>query len=230
MQRIHAGLNAFGREHFTARLLGAMKEPSGLRPVAYEVLILTHLTHRGFDVECIDLTGRGRYDFLATRSGESIEIECKTTARDVGRKIHMSEVCLLGGRLWPIARPLLDRGGFHINLIEVPNRLSAREQDMQGLADLFALAIVDGGHAEGGLATVDCKILDMLPAEMPDVSEDKLRSIFLSEFRRQASSIVFYGRKNGAALAIGVASKASDKVLDTLADQAKEAAKQCTGD
>ena len=207
-----------------------MKEPSGLRPLAYEVLMLTHLTQRGFDVECIDLAGHGRHDFLATRSGKSIEVECKTTARDAGRKIHMSEVSTLGGRLWPIARPLLDKGGFHIVLIEVPNRLSAQEQDMQGLADLFARAIVDEGHAEGALAIVDYKIVDTLPAELPDTTEDKLRSTFLSAFGRQASSIVFYGRPKGAALAIGVTSRAPDKVLDTLADQGKEAAKQCTGD
>jgi hypothetical protein len=230
MQRVHAQLNAFGKGQFAGRLQGAMKEQSGLRPISYEVLILTHLAHRGFDVECIDLTGRGRYDFLATRSGESIEVECKTTARDVGRKIHMSEVSTLGNVLWPIARPLLDKGGFHLLLIEVPNRLSAREEDMRGLADLFARAVVDDGHADGEMATVEYTVIDTQPKGLPDTMEDKLRSIFLSEFGRQASSIVFYGRPEGGALAIGVRSREPDKVLDALADQAKEAAKQCTGE
>lgn len=229
MKRIHAGLNSFGREQFIGRLRGAMKEPSGLRPIAYEVLILTHLTRKGFDVECNDLEKGGGYDFLATRSGESIEVECKTTARDAGRKIHMSEVATLGGRLWPVARPLLESGGLHIVLIELQDRLSAREEDLEGIADLFARAIADKGHAESG-ATVDYKIVDTPPSESPGTLEDKLRSVFLSSFGRQASSIVFYGRPEGSALAVGVTSKGADKVVDTLADQAKQAAKQCTGD
>jgi hypothetical protein len=89
-----------------------------------EIQILTQLCRRGFDVVCIDLSGKANFDFLAPRSGAELEAECKTTAPDAGQKIHLDELTCLGGHLHPISQRLFETGGALSQVICSPRRLS----------------------------------------------------------------------------------------------------------
>jgi hypothetical protein len=106
LQRVYRNLGEKGRNQLAGRLRGALKDQFGLRPLAYEIQVLTHLCRRGFDVKCMDLEGEAKYDFLAVQSDSRVEIECKTTTSDTGRRVHMSDVSQLGRYLWPAAKPI----------------------------------------------------------------------------------------------------------------------------
>lgn len=94
-QRIHAALPPEAKSPFEGRLRDAVNGANGARPFAYEINIATHLMQRGWDVEFIDYCGAGRFDLLARQGSVEIEVECKTTSGDTGRKIHRQELTRL---------------------------------------------------------------------------------------------------------------------------------------
>ena len=85
-QRIHAELPQAAISRFEGALRGALKDLSGLRPFAYELGIAAHLMRKKRDVEFADLCGTARFDFLARQDNVEIEVECKTTSGDTGRR------------------------------------------------------------------------------------------------------------------------------------------------
>src|SRR5260370_4791614 len=86
--RIHGALPLDVKTPFEGRLREAVNGMNGARPFAYEVSIATHLMQKGWDVEFIDYSGAGRFDLLARKKDVEVEVECKTTSGDTGRKIH----------------------------------------------------------------------------------------------------------------------------------------------
>jgi hypothetical protein len=90
--RIHNALPPEVRTPFEGRLREAVNGINGARPFSYEINIATHLMQKGWDVEFIDYSGVARFDLLARRGDVEIEVECKTTSGDTGRKIHRQEV------------------------------------------------------------------------------------------------------------------------------------------
>jgi Holliday junction resolvase len=76
-------------------------------PFAYEISIATHLMQKGWDVDFIDYSGAGRFDLLARQNGVEVEVECKTTSGDTGRKIHRQEANRLADLLLvPVANQI----------------------------------------------------------------------------------------------------------------------------
>ena len=87
--RIHVAVPPNVKIPFEGRLRDAVNGTYGARPFAYEISIATHLMQKGWDVQFVDYSGAGRFD----RQGVvEIEVECKTTSGDTGRKIHRQEV------------------------------------------------------------------------------------------------------------------------------------------
>jgi hypothetical protein len=102
-QRIHAALPTNVRMPFEGRLRDAVNGSYGARPFAYEISIATHLVQKGWDVDFADYAGAARFDFLARQGAVEIEVECKSTSGDTGRKIHRQEVkCMNTRDLQPI--------------------------------------------------------------------------------------------------------------------------------
>src|SRR5216683_2946039 len=91
VQRIHAALPSAAKKPFEGRLRDAVNGAHGARPFAYEINIAAHLMQKGWDVEFADYSGTARFDFLARLDSVEVEIECKTTSNDTGRKIHRQE-------------------------------------------------------------------------------------------------------------------------------------------
>jgi hypothetical protein len=59
----------------------------------------------------MDYSGAARFDLLARQGAVEIEVECKTTSGDTGRKIHRQEVNRLADLLLPITEQLADTTG-----------------------------------------------------------------------------------------------------------------------
>jgi hypothetical protein len=106
--RIHAALPQEVRTTFEGRLRNAVTDAHGFRPFAYEISIAMHLMHKAWDIDFIDYSGAARFDLLARKNAVEIEIECKSTSGDTGRKIHRQEVNRLADVLLPTTDQLAD--------------------------------------------------------------------------------------------------------------------------
>jgi hypothetical protein len=123
----------------------------------------------------------------------------------------------------------LGRSGLHAALIEVPDRLTGTDDASRAIAGCFARAVNGDNRTEAEGVIVEYKQLSASSNFASGPIEDRLHAIFLENFGKAASSIVFHGRLGSAALAIGVRSAKKDKVLGALANEAKRAAEQCSG-
>jgi hypothetical protein len=141
IERIHNALPIPAANRLTSRLRGAMKDQYGLRPLGYEVQTAVHLMRRGFDVELVDLVGIGNFDFLAVRDGVSVEVECKTTSPDTGRKIHRAEVHRLADLILPVTKRLVESEGLHVIRVVIPDRLEPSDESLRQTASLVSCVL-----------------------------------------------------------------------------------------
>lgn len=154
-QRIHAALPSAARSPFEGRLRDAINGAHGARPFAYEINIATHLMQKGWDVEFADYAGTARFDFLARMNTVEVEIECKTTSNDTGRKIHRQEVTRLGDLLLSIRKQLADRKGCHRIRVTVPDRLAKSNEALDAIVSSVTTAVNSGGSTSDQTAQVD---------------------------------------------------------------------------
>src|SRR5258705_12403985 len=139
--RIHGELPDEVKAPFEGRLRDAVNGTNGARPFAYEIRMATHLIQKEWDVKFIDYSGAGRFDLLATQKGVEVEVECKTTSGDTGRKIHRQEVNRLADLLLPITRQVADERGCHRILITIPDRIGKSTQELSNIASTVAVAV-----------------------------------------------------------------------------------------
>ena len=74
---------------------------------------------KGWDVEFADRCGAARFDFLARQDDVEIEVECKTTSGDTGRKIYRQEVNRLADLMLPTTPILLTHTPARCRVISV---------------------------------------------------------------------------------------------------------------
>jgi len=226
--RIHRELHPPAKGAFEGRLRNSISDRHGFRPLAYEVSIATHLMRTGWDVEFADYAGLGRFDLLARRNNAEIEIECKTTSGDGGRKIHRQEVNRLADLLLPTTERLVETRGCHLLRITVPDRLGKTDQELMQIAETFANAADRKNMASCDLARVDYEFDGLCswpnPGEHPEA-----RDFFEEKFGARNVHLMFHNRRHFAIVAVVIASQKRDTVVATLSEQAKDAADQCSG-
>ena len=226
-QRIHAALPPNVKVPFEGRLRQALNSTNGMRPFAYEVSIATHLMQKGWDVEFVDYAGMGQFDLLARQGGAEVEVECKTTSGDTGRKIHRQEANRLADLLLPIAQEIADNAGCHRILITVPDRLGKTTEELSGIAALATSAAQQKASASNNLARVDYTFDGLDPWPEPD--DPDMLSFFEQRFGVQNANLMFLGRANFSVVAVMIRSAKPDSVVNTISAEAKEAADQCSG-
>jgi hypothetical protein len=200
---------------------------NGARPFAYEISIATHLMQKSWDVEFIDYSGAARFDLLARRGSVEIEIECKTTSGDTGRKIHRQEVNRLADLLLPITQQVAAERGCHRILITIPDRLGKSTQELSGIASLVASAVQEKGSASSELARADYVFHGL--DRWPQPGDPDLLPFFVKRFGVQNANLLFQGNRDFSTAAVMIRSAKADSVVDTISAQAKEAADQCSG-
>ncbi len=182
---------------------------------------------KGWDVEFIDYSGAGRFDLLARQKGVEVEVECKTTSGDTGRKVHRQEVNRLADLLLPITRQVADETGCHRILVTIPDRLGKSTQELSDIASVVASAAQQKAAASSELARVDYIFDGLDPWPEPD--DPDLLSFFQRRFGVQNANLMFHGRPDFSVVAVMIRSAKADSVVDTISAQAKEAADQCSG-
>jgi hypothetical protein len=226
--RIHQQLPAAIRTPFEGRLRNAVDSVYGFRPFAYEINIAAHFMQKGWDVDFVDYSGAGRFDFLARQAGVEIEIECKSTSGDTGRKIHRQEANRLCDLLLPSAKNLADAKGCHLLRITVPGRLGKTDKELQGIATATATVAAQRASTSCDFAQVDYIYEDLASWPAPD-RDPSARDFFEKKFGVQNKSLFFVGQEGFSVVAVMIASAKLDDVVEAFADEAKKAADQCSG-
>lgn len=225
--RIHAALPAEVRRAFEGRLFGALNGAHGIRPFAYEISIATHLMQRRWDVTFADYTGVDRFDLLARRGDIEVELECKSTSGDTGRKVHRQEVHRLADLILPTTQRLADHPGCHLLRITVPGRLGKSTAELAAIASAVGTAIQQGSVAID-VCHVEYQVTDL--TSWPDPRHDaEFRTFFERQLGVTNANLLLHGRPGISVVAVAIASQQADTVVDAIASQAKEAADQCSG-
>lgn len=225
-QRIHSALPNSTKPAFEGRVRDIVRGNSGARPLAFEVGIATHLMQQ-WDVEFADMNGAARYDFLARRSSVEIEIECKTTSGDTGRKIHRQTVNRFADMIVPSIAPLADRPGCHLLHVRIPDRLNPSDQELKRVATQTADAILGKATASSSVS-VNYRLGEI--DSWPDPSTDlQAWEFFRNLIGASNPHLLFYVRPGMSIVILAIESEKPDKVIDAIVKQAKEAADQCSG-
>ena len=129
-----------GQQRLKGMLRDALNKDFGLASLGYEMGVACHLMHKQFDVDFNDMEGqRPAFDFLATRDGLSVEVECKFITGDIGRKVHRSLCYRLVDSLRGTAtRQYVGRlrTGLLVRLV-VPGRLARNQEQQETLSTLI---------------------------------------------------------------------------------------------
>jgi hypothetical protein len=226
--RIDAALPVEARIPYEGRLRYAVNSAYGARPFAYEISIASHLMGKGWDIDFADYSGAARFDFLARRDSAEIEVECKSTSGDTGRKIHRQEVVRLADLLLPTTEQLADVAGCHFIRVILPDRLGKSNEELSHISSTVADAAVRRGAASNDLAQVEYNFKDL--ASWPQPGRDEgAREFFEQRFGYTNSNLLFHGRPNFSVVAVMIRSAKADKVVDAISGEAKDAADQCSG-
>jgi hypothetical protein len=183
---------------------------------------------KGWNVEFADYAGMGRFDFLARQRGVEIEIECKSTSGDTGRKIHRQEVNRLADLLLPATERLADMAGCHRILVTIPDRLGKSNEALSGIASIAAQAAEQKGAASSGLARAEYTFDNIASWPQPGRDADA-KPFFETRFGVSNAHLLFHGRPNFSVVAVMIRSEKADTVVDAQSNAAKEAADQCSG-
>jgi hypothetical protein len=226
--RIHGALPTAAKTPFEGRLRDVVNGTYGARPFAYEISIATHLMQKGWDVDFVDYSGLARFDFLARQGAAEIEVECKTTSNDTGRKIHRQEVNRLADLLLPVRQQLAEYRGCHRILITVPDRLGKSNDELSSIASTVSAAVNEGA-VSNDFVRVDYTFEELDAWPEPDRDPEAAVAFFEERFGPRNSHLLFHGRSGFSVVAVMIASAKADSVVDTISDQAKEATEQCSG-
>ncbi|MFH0301941.1 hypothetical protein AAFX91_33050 [Bradyrhizobium sp. 31Argb] len=219
--RIYAALPPSSQKPYIGRLRDAVNGSFGARPFAYEVSMATHLMGRGWDVEFADYAGAARFDLLARRDAVEVEVECKTTSGDTGRKIHRQEANRLAQLLLPTTQALAEIRGCHRILIVVPDRLGRSNEELEGIAAAVATAVNRKDQADAPQVRVEYMFDGLDP--WPEPGDDAMEAIsfFEHRFGRTNANLMFHGRSGYSVVAVMIVSAKADSVVDAIAEEAK---------
>jgi hypothetical protein len=142
---VYDRLSVRGKKKLAGMIVNALQSEFGFGPLAFEMQIVTHLMGRGFDVQFNDIEGDGGFDFLATRNGTQVEVECKHVSGDIGRNIHKKRQLVLGEHLLPRLDETIKQLGCGILVeVEMLDKLTGRLDHLEEITRLVISAISSG--------------------------------------------------------------------------------------
>lgn len=239
--KLHYRLNDVGKKRLVGMARHGLKNENGLEEMAFELLVLNNLMVRGFDITCNDLEDRkdgGTFDFLATKDGAELEVECKYVSADIGRQIHRRRIYQLGDKLLSTMQSFLDtNSGGTLVKITIPRKLSGSIEQHSLIADAVnkTLEGVDEIEFQDGYnVTMEPFVFqdDMFDAQRSEgeVVND-LRVQMENEHGIDNKNMLLLIRPDHGAIVVTVQSTKKDHVLDAISRQLKGSAKdQFSGD
>lgn len=141
---IHSRLSPKGRQVLEGRLRDALKAENGFAPVYLEFDLAQRLMDHGFDVDFIDLEGRGQFDLLFSRGAFAGEVECKSLSADAGRPIHRKDFYRFMESISPALTRHADLKQREVLIVTLDSRLSSNFAEQRDLKRGCETALLAG--------------------------------------------------------------------------------------
>lgn len=219
-----------GRNRLRGMIQGAIDSDMGLGPVGHELTVAAELERRGWKVKFEDLEGAARFDLLATRAQETIEIECKSISGDIGRRIHQRDFLRLVHRLNPILKDLGQREGLHIVEFDLSDRLNKDNSSHEDIARTVRKALEDGeihtersGSAKYFYESVDSHLLSLAASSVANLRR-YVEKTYLGSVDKLNRMTAAWASKRKSCVVFTMKSKQPDKVVDGIYRQLKDKA------
>jgi hypothetical protein len=174
--RVHSQLERNAKPAFEGRLKKAISDARGLGPFEFEVAIATHAETKGWGVAFADYSGAGQFDLLARKGSIEVEIECKATSNDTGRRLKRQELTRLGDLLLPTTQDIAETPGAHFFGITITNRLGKNDAELGRIVSLFSIAATQRGEASDEFGHVRYRFEDL--QTWPDMRVDPMANDF----------------------------------------------------
>lgn len=215
--KVYEQLSNKGKIRLKGMLRNSLNKDYGFNPLAFEMLVATNLMQSGFDVDFTDLEGKERFDFLATKNGKSLEVECKFISADIGRKIHQKKLHDLASHL----QKTIDshRKNTRENIlvsIELEDRLN-QEQINKILPNLPKA--LNNLNTLVQLKDLSIRAENFSEQESPfrhEVNIDNLRKFVKSKLKIENPHAFISYNPNHNAFVLSANSKRPDQVLETI--------------
>jgi hypothetical protein len=141
LSSVYPRLSLTGQSRVHGRLRDGLQSDVGLAAFAHELSVAVHLWSADFDVEFTDIEDQAQFDFVATKDGLHLEVDCKTASADLGRQIHQRRAIELFRRITPVletfARP---RVGRTVDIV-LPGSLHRADSYMDAVTSVVSDAI-----------------------------------------------------------------------------------------
>lgn len=235
---IYERLPKAAQKRLRGSLLDGLTQPEkkGLLSLQHEITVATHILEVGFDVIFTDLEDKGRFDFLASRAGIEMEIECKMVSGDMGRKVPRVPAAELFHR---IHREIANDPGRSVGTILqilLPDRLAKNEQINGRLAAAACRAIRTGtSFEEFGLCSLSVSHFAIRGSpfdreSMATLSVDEGRAFFEKQTGVFNPNLFIAVAPNKTPTLVAIESVKPDNVLESIFDTLSASTKaQLTG-
>lgn len=231
--QIYQSLSAAGRRRLRGMLLDGLKPDNNLLSLQHEIMTAVWLVDSGFDVEFNDIENGSGVDFIASREGLELEVECKMVTGDLCRKIHKRKVLMLYRYLLDTLTQICQsaKTGMVIR-ITVPDRLNCQPAQLDGIARAVAIGVLNG------TATTKTPhgIVEALEFPIPgspfdtdtvaEITRESIENFIYTQSGRENINLlpVFYPRK--FAVVVLIESAKPDDVLKGISRALREACKK----
>jgi len=225
---VYERLTEKGQYRLRGSIRGGLRDRKGLSPFVTELRTASQLMTQGFDVKFTDLEGIDRFDFLVSKGGLIIEIDCKAPSGDVGRQIHGWRFRSLANELIPALQNFVNLGGGHLVEVLLQGNLHGDVQYERRLAGQIAGAL----RGSNGSISIDGFRVSLASFEISDspfransgISDNLLRDFLLARFNLEnANAVSRFSPGRGAAILV-IRSEKSDHVVDGIYRQLRDSA------
>jgi len=207
------------------KILGELRDPSGIRSFLFELQVATHFLVRGSEVYFLDLESsseQGSFDFLVKDQHVEIEIECKRKSYDAGRKVTREGFYLLADA---ICSETLGRGqNFAANIVCQGN-LGRNHLEFQKFAETIRCAL-DSRQNSVNLGPKVSAEISYLPFDMKINSNEEAARILSPNWVPDAHYAVISGRKG--TMIIRTESQKRDRILKAIFEELEKGSDQLT--
>lgn len=205
------------------KILGQLRDPSGIRSFLFELQVATHFLVKGFDVNFLDLESSGdqkSFDFLAINENTEIEIECKRKSYDSGKKITREGFYLLADA---ICSETLGRGqNFAVNIV-CQATLGKNQHEFQKYAELIRYAL-DSKEDSVNLGPKNSAQIVYFPFGMKVSSNEEADKILSPNWSPTAHYAIISGNKG--TIIIRTESQERDRILKAIFEELEKGSNQ----
>lgn len=231
--KVYDVLSDNARRSLLGKINEGLTNEAGLRPFEFELRTVTNLAKSGFSIVFNDLENQGGFDFLATKNGKQIEVECKHVSGDIGRKVHLKRMCELSTDLDQTMSQIIDalpEGKVcHIHL-KLPDRLTGATTQHQSiktnvLKAFETMAEAADAQCKASPAMFDFDANVFQEGVEQDTAEAVLREHLQSRGVSSNAHTLAKWRNNKAAIVITIQSEKDDQVIESILEHLADSAR-----